>query len=177
MALHSMAAATSTSLANTNSTNFPAVNAIQSASKSDRDTCGNGFVTKINPAVPSLVFSTYLGGSRCDDANSVATDSSANVYVTGSTNSADFPIANAFQGTIGDSFFGDAFVTKLTSSGSMSYSTYLGGNSSDIGLGIAVDVSGNTYVTGSTSSTNFPTANPIQATTATRRGCFCNKAQ
>ena len=149
---------------NTNSTNFPAVNAIQSG-PSPTENCGNGFVTKLDPAVPSLVFSTYLGGSRCDKANSVAIDSSANVYVTGSTNSADFPLASAFQGTIGDSFFGDAFVTKLTSSGSMTYSTYLGGNSSDIGFGIAVDVSGNTYVTGSTSSTNFPTANPIQATT------------
>ena len=62
-------------------------------------------------------------------------------------------------------FVGDAFVTKLNSSGSLSYSTYLGGNSTDNGFGIAVDVSGNAYVTGVTSSTNFPTANPIQATT------------
>ena len=150
---------------NTNSSNFPAVNAIQSG-PGPTENCGNGFVTKLNPAVPSFVFSTYLGGNRCDNANSVAIDSSANVYVVGSTRSADFPLAGAFQGTIGDSFFGDAFITKLTSNGSMTYSTYLGGDSSDIGFGIAVDGSGNAYVTGSTSSTNFPTANPIQAMTS-----------
>ena len=147
----------------TTSINFPAVNAIQS-SPDPADTCGNGFVTKINPAVPAFVFSTYLGGTGCDGANAVTTDSSGNIYVTGSTSSSNFPLANAFQGTLGETFNGDAFVTKLTSAGVLSYSTFLGGNGSDSGRGIAVDVSGNAYVTGSTTSTNFPTANPIQAT-------------
>ena len=66
------------------STNFPTVNAIQSESGPIQN-CGNGFVTKIDPAAPSYVFSTYLGGSGCDDANSVAVDTSGNVYLTGRT--------------------------------------------------------------------------------------------
>ena len=123
---------------------------------------GNAFVTKLNPAVPSYVFSTYLGGSAKDEANSIAIDAAANVYVTGTTVSADFPIANAFQASLGDTFVGDAFVTKFNSSGSLGYSTYLGGNNPDTGFGIAVDATGNAYVTGVTLSTNFPTANPIQ---------------
>jgi hypothetical protein len=117
---------------------------------------------KLNPAVPSYVFSTYLGGSAKDEANSIAIDPAANVYVTGNTVSTDFPTANAFQANLGDTLVGDAFATKLNSNGSLSYSTYLGGNSTDNGFGIAVDVSGNAYVTGVTRSTNFPVANPIQ---------------
>ena len=166
-ALLSMAAATYIVVGSTNSTNFPTANAFQSTPGLNVN-CGgsrSAFVTKINPSAPSYVFSTYLGGSRCDTAHSVATDSAANVYVTGNTFSPDFPLANAFQATIGDTLSRlDAFVTKFNSSGSLSYSTYLGGNNSDTGFGIAVDNSGNAYVTGSTTSTNFPTANPIQAT-------------
>ena len=81
----------------TTSTNFPAVNAIQS-SPDPADTCGNGFVTKINPAVPSFVFSTYLGGSNCDGANAVTTDSSGNVYVTGATQLEQLPACKRFSG-------------------------------------------------------------------------------
>ena len=76
-----------------------------SVSAPSYNTGGNGFVTKINPAVPSYVFSTYLGGSAMDEANSIAIDPAANVYVTGNTISTDFPIANAFQATIGDTSF------------------------------------------------------------------------
>ena len=148
---------------NTKSTNFPTQNAFQPAPPSLTDSGGNGFVTKINPAVPAYVFSTYLGGSAKDEANSIAIDPASNVYVTGTTASTDFPTANAFQANLGGPFAEDAFVTKLNSSGSLSYSTYLGGNSTDNGFGIAVDASGNAYVTGVTFSTNFPTANPIQA--------------
>lgn len=154
---------------NTKSTNLPTQNAIQSAPPSLTDFAGNGFVAKLNPAAPAYVFSTYLGGSAKDEANSIAIDSAANVYVTGDTSSANFPTtANAFQTTIASS--DDAFVTKLNSSGALSYSTYLGGHGSDIGYGIAVDVSGNAYVTGVTTSTDFPTANPIQATNSGSTG-------
>ena len=146
---------------NTRSTNFPTLNAFQSTPKPN-ETGGNAFVTKLNPSVPSYVFSTYLGGSARDDANSIAIDLATNVYVTGTTISADFPLANAFQSTMGDPFAGDAFVTKLNSNGSLGYSTYLGGSNTDNGFGIAVDVSGNAYVTGATRSANFPVANPIQ---------------
>ncbi|HEX7334391.1 MAG TPA: SBBP repeat-containing protein [Pyrinomonadaceae bacterium] len=142
------------------STNFPTANAFQSDSGPIQN-CGNAFVTRLDPAAPSYVFSTYLGGNQCDTANSVAVDTSGNVYVTGRTGSPNFPTANAFQGTIGSDF--DSFVTKLTTSGALSYSTFLGGNGNETGFGIAVDVSGNAYVTGSTSSTNFPSLSPIQA--------------
>ena len=146
----------------TNSTNFPLANAVKSVITFNGN-CGTGFVTKLNPAVPSYTFSTYLGGSECDVAHSVATDSSGNVYVTGRTGSTDFPTASAFQATFGGpNFNSDAFVTKLTPGGAFVYSTYLGGSNSDTGFGIAADSSGNAYVTGVTFSTNFPTLNPIQ---------------
>jgi photosystem II stability/assembly factor-like uncharacterized protein len=146
----------------TNSANFPAVNAHQSPPTAPD--CRNAFVTRINPAVPSYVFSTYLGGSQCDLALGVAVDPAANVYVTGLTGSTDFPTLNALQAAKGDPFTSDAFVAKFTSNGSLTYSTYLGGNQGETGHGIAADLSGNAYVTGVTTSTNFPTVNPIQAT-------------
>ena len=144
------------------STNFPTVNAAQSTFGPQN--CGNAFVTKINPSSPSYVFSTFLGGNSCDTANGVAVDPSADVYVTGVTSSTDFPVENAFQPTIGSNFSSDAFVTKLRPNGPLVYSTYLGGSSSDGGNAIAVDASGNTYITGTTSSSNFPTQNAIQPT-------------
>lgn len=152
----------------TTSTNFPFVNAIRSTVNFNSN-CTTGFVTKLNPAVPSYTFSTYLGGGQCDVANGVATDSSGNIYVTGRTGSTDFPLANAVQPIFGGSQFSDAFdgfVSKLTPAGSLIYSTYLGGaNGADSGFAITADTSGNAYVTGNTASTNFPTVNPIQACT------------
>ncbi len=145
----------------TTSKNFPTVNAIKSA-LSETEICTNGFVTKINPAAPALVFSTYLGGSSCDDAFAVALDSAANIYVTGNTSSTDFPLANAFQSTLGDTSGGDAFVTKLTTNGSLTYSTFLGGNQLESGRGIGVSASGEAVVAGNTNSANFPTLNPLQ---------------
>jgi hypothetical protein len=114
-------------------------------------------VTKLNPAGAALVYSTYLGGSGVDVGFGIALDGAGNAYVTGETNSIDFPAtAGAFQTTFGGVL--DAFVTKLNPTGSaLVYSTYLGGNDTDQGLGIAVDAGGNAYVLGSTSSTNFPT--------------------
>ena len=145
----------------TDSLNFPTVNAVQGSPGSDNR---NAYVTKLNPSVPSIVFSTYLRGSGSDNALAVAIDSSSNVYVTGLTNSSDFLTANAFQPTFSGGFNGDAFVTKLTPAGALTYSTFLGGNGTDNGQGITADSSGNAYVTGFTDSTNFPTKNPIQPT-------------
>jgi len=127
---------------------------------------GTAFVTKLDPSGSTLVYSTYLGGSGVygDFSSGIAVDSAGNAYVIGTTSSNDFPTAAAFQPTLaGGSRFGaqNAFVTKLNSSGSaLVYSTYLGGTSSrapDSGYGIAVDVDGNAYVTGYTTSNNFPT--------------------
>jgi photosystem II stability/assembly factor-like uncharacterized protein len=146
----------------TSSANFPVANAVQSTVNLNGN-CATGFVTKLNPAIPSYVFSTYLGGGQCDLANSVTMDGSGNVYVTGRTGSTDFPTANALQPALGGPQFSfDAFVTKFTTNGAFIYSTYLGGDGSETGFGIAADSSGNAYVTGSTTSTNFPTMNPIQ---------------
>jgi hypothetical protein len=154
------------------SANFPLANAVRSSVIFEGN-CGTAFVTKMNPAASSYVFSTYLGGGRCDVANGVATDSSGNVYVTGRTSSTDFPTANAFQPAIsgtGQFVPSDAFVSKLTPAGSFVYSTYLGGTSDETGFGIATDSSGNAYVTGSTTSTNFPTMNPIQTSNGGSNG-------
>ena len=91
-------------------------------------------------------------------------DSSGNAYVTGYTDSTDFPTANPLQANVTGIGSVDAFVAKLNAAGSaLVYSTYLGGSGDDDGNGIAVDSSGNAYVTGNTYSTDFPTANPLQS--------------
>jgi len=117
----------------------------------------DAFVTKMNPSGAALVYSTYLGGASTDTGYSIVVDGSGNAYVTGSTFSSDFPTtSNAYNRTLGGNQ--DAFVTKLNPAGSGPvYSTYLGGSQYDVGEGIAVDGSGNTYVTGYTASPNFPT--------------------
>src|SRR5262245_25257658 len=118
----------------------------------------DAFVTKVNPTGSALVYSTYLGGSGADGGRGIAVDSAGNAYVTGFTNSSDFPTTGpAFQSVFGGDL--DAFVTTLNASGSaLLYSTYLGGSGSDGGRGIALDGSGNAYITGFTASSDFPTA-------------------
>ena len=157
----------------TRSTNFPTANALQ-------PTFGGGafpydaFVTKLNAAGSTLLYSTYLGGSGDDSGFGIAVDSAGNAYVTGDTSSTNFPTANALQPTLGGT--ADAFVTKLNAAGStLLYSTYLGGSSGDQGLGIAVDSAGNAYVTGGTNSTNFPTVNALQPTTGDTADAFVTK--
>jgi hypothetical protein len=145
----------------TSSANFPTtVGAFQTALPGAR----GGFVTKLNTTGSALIYSTYLAGSTNDKVHGLAVDSGGNAYVTGATQSDDFPTtAGAFQlGLAGTS---NAFVTKLNPTGSapLVYSTYLGGNTSDGANSIVIDKSGNAYVTGGTTSTNFPTKNPIQA--------------
>jgi len=119
----------------------------------------DAFVTKLNPVGSApLVYSTYLGGNGADYGFAIAVDSLRNAYVTGQTDSTNFPTTpGAFQTGFGSGLV-DAFVTKLNPTGSaLSYSTYLGGGSFDSGQGIAVDGSGNAYATGYTLSTDFPT--------------------
>ncbi|MGI8955910.1 MAG: SBBP repeat-containing protein [Chthoniobacterales bacterium] len=142
----------------TASSNFPTVNPIQPFSGGGDDV----FVTKVNAAGSALVYSTYLGGNGSETAGGVAiggiaVDSAGNAYVTGSTNSTNFPTANAIQPTFGGGTR-DAFVTKINAAGSaLSYSTYLGGSGADGGADLALDSAGNAYITGSTDSANFPT--------------------
>jgi hypothetical protein len=120
----------------------------------------DAFVATIKTDGSAYIYSTYLGGPESDIGNGIAVDSSANAYVTGET-SGGFPLKSPLQPTFGGVF--DAFVTKLNPTGSaLVYSSYLGGSQSDVGAGIAVDGSGNAYVTGKTASSNFPTASPTQ---------------
>src|SRR3989442_681315 len=141
----------------TYSTNFPTTpGAFQTTFGGDID----AFVTKLNPIGSALVYSTYLGGSARDEAMGIALDAAGNAYVTGNTFSSDFPTSpGAYQTTFGGGLsVGDAFVAKLDPTGSaLIYSTYLGGSGDDRGWGIALDSSGNAYVVGATSSTDFPT--------------------
>jgi len=114
------------------------------------------FVTKLNSTGTALVYSTYIGGSGDERGHAIAVDGSGNAYVTGYTSSTNYPVTSgAFQTTNGGGR--DVFVTKLNATGAaLVYSTYIGGSNGDLGYGIAVDGSGNAYVTGSTSSTNYP---------------------
>ena len=152
----------------TNSTDFPTVSPFQATC----GTCSQGnptsFVAKLNAAGSALVYSTYLGGSGYDEGQAIAVDAAGNAYVTGMTTSNDFPTVNPIQANCDDCgirnyIYCDAFVSKLNPNGSaLIYSTYLGGSGYDIGQGIAVDAAGNAYVMGWTLSTDFPTANPLQ---------------
>src|SRR5690606_35912604 len=116
------------------------------------------FVTKLDSTGSSLSYSTFLGGSYSDKGNGIAVDGSENAYVTGITDSTDFPTTPGAYNTEKHNWESDVFVTKLNSTGSsLSYSTFLGGSDLDEGNGIALDGSGNAYVTGITYSTDFPT--------------------
>ncbi len=147
----------------TESTDFPTANPLQGVYGGGM--FGDAFVAKLNAGGSALVYSTYLGGSADESGAAIAVDSSDNAYVTGYTDSTNFPIASPLQAVYGGGVFvGDAFVTKLNPAGSaLVYSTYIGGSSEEQGRGIAVDSAGNAYVTGYTTSTDFPTANPLQA--------------
>jgi hypothetical protein len=155
----------------TYSTNFPTQNPFQGVFGGYVD----AFVTKLSPDGSTLVYSTYLGGSGFDTGYGIALDSAGHAYVTGATGSINFPTKNPFQGVFAGSYY-DAFVTKLSPTGSaLVYSTYLGGNGDDYGYGIAVDSARNTYVTGSTTSGNFPTKNPFQGAGAGNVDAFVTK--
>lgn len=162
------------------SPHFPTQNPIQAALLGT----ANAFVTKLNPSGTSLVYSTYLGGSVADAAQSVALDSSDNAYVTGSTTSLNFPVTTgAYQTTFCPSCTtakttSDAFVTVINTAGSsFTYSTFLGGTGTDVSVGIAVDSSTptNAYLTGSTTSANFPTKSALQATYGGSTDAFVTK--
>jgi hypothetical protein len=161
----------------TASTNFPLANPFQATNKAASGGNEVVFVAKFNTFGLHLVYSTYLGGSVLDAGYAIAVDSSGNAYVTGSSYSPDFPTVNPFQATNRDLFAGNAFVTKLDAAGSaLVYSTYLGGEitgveQGDRGMGIAVDSSGQAYVTGFTGSSGFPTTpNAFQPTRAASSG-------
>ena len=138
----------------------------------------DAFVTKVNAAGDALVYSTYLGAGGTDQGNAIAVDIPGNAYVTGETDSADFPgtAGSPIQNALGGGQ--DAFVTKVNALGNaLSYSTYLGAGNTDRGLGIAVHTAGDAYVTGVTNSANFPgtAGSPIQNALGGGQDAFVTK--
>ena len=123
-------------------------------------TC-DAFVAKFGPD-GAMLWSTYIGGILDDWATGIAVDGAGNVWVTGYTRSANFPLVNPIQGTLdnGASDDYDAFVAKLDPTGSkLLYSTFLGGSADDGASGIALDAAGNVYIAGTlNSATGFPGA-------------------
>ena len=162
------------------STDFPTASPFQSSCNG----CPNqedSFVTEITADFKGYGYSTYLGGSGGDDASQVVADSAGNAYVVGVTNSTNFPTNGtnaAFKTTLASGSTGNAFVTVVKAGGSsLLYSTYLGGGGLDTGLAIALDASNppNVFVTGQTSSTNFPTVNPTQSANAGGNDAFVSE--
>lgn len=140
---------------NTSSSDFPILNpdgALQGG--------GDVFVTKLHPGGTELLYSTCVGGTLADYGYAIAVSGDGSAFVTGITLSSDFPTVGPYQT---DQALVDAFVFKLDAVGrTLLYSTYLGGNATDVPAGIAVDLDGFAYVTGFTNSSDFPTAAPFQ---------------
>ncbi len=139
----------------TNSPDFPLTsNAIQFI----QDGFADVFVTKLNPSGTGLIYSTLLGGGGFDNGNSIKLDDSLSAYIVGTTSSNNFDITpGAYQTTFGGGFQ-DAFIFKLSSSGSvLNYSSYLGGSNNDFGITILVESSDIVHFSGSTNSIDFPT--------------------
>jgi len=144
----------------TKSTDFPTKSPLYGTNKGGFDV----FVTKLS-ATGSLVYSTFIGGSSDDSGNAVALDASGNIFVAGGTKSSDFPVKGAYQSTLNGA--SNAFVLELNSTGStLMYSTFLGGTGTDVANSLTLDSSGNAYLAGSTTSTDFPPKNPLPSETA-----------
>jgi len=151
---------------------FPTANAYQAGRAGGYD----AFITKISSPGNTLLFSTYLGGSDNDSAWGIAVYLDAFPYITGETDSSDFPVRNSYQSTFANQTGGDAFVAKFCCKGqTLLFSTYFGGNNSDVGKGIAVDFQGSAYIGGTTQSDNLPIENPYQATRAGSTDGFITK--
>jgi uncharacterized protein (TIGR03437 family) len=143
----------------TNSPNFPVVNAFQTMTTGLPD----AFVAKVAPSGSEVSWATYLGGSNFDNAPAIAVNSAGDVFVAGSTSSIDFPVNNAIQPSLKGGQ--DGFITRLRNDGSaLDFSTYLGGAGFDGVTAIAIDPAGALYVTGGTTSLDFPVVSAVQST-------------
>jgi len=148
-------------IGSTESAGFPTVNPLQPNYGSNQD----AFIAKLNPTGSALLYSTYFGGSSREYPGGIAVDSPGNIYFTISTSSTGLRTVNALQSQSGGD--DDVFVGKLNAAGSaLLYASYLGGSKQESDSRIAVDISGNIYVGGSTRSANFPTASALQTSYA-----------
>ena len=151
------------------STDFPNGSAFQTTQGGGTDI----FVTKIDPnakAGHQIVFASYLGGTANETLGGMAVGPNGDIYLTGTTLSADFPTVNPAQTALDGT--SDAFVTWINSTRTLGYSTYLGGALDETGLGITFNSKNEIFVTGGTGSTDFPTANPLQSASAGRQDVF-----
>ena len=158
----------------TYSAGFPTRNATQPTRPGGSN---DAFVTKLitSSGVLTYGYSTYIGGTGSDNGFAIAVDSLGNAYVSGSTNSPDFPTLNPVQATNATSGTTDVFVSRFDSTGARTFGTYLGGNSNDFSFGVGVDASRNIYVAGYTTSANFPRRNSLQANLAGASDAFVTK--
>ncbi len=141
----------------TNSPDFPIMNAFD-----DSIDFNDIFITKFS-STGSLLMSTFLGGSFFETATGIAVSDDGSCYISGFTNSHNFPIFNAFDNEYNGGAF-DTFVAKFSPSGSIAWSTYLGGSNREYERGIAVDKEGSCYITGFTESNNFPVMKAYDST-------------
>jgi hypothetical protein len=158
---------------NTGSANFPTTPGAFDATYNGGKYGGDAFATKLSADGSALLYGTYLGGAKDDYGYAIAVDGAGSAYVTGATNSADFPSTpGAFQ-TAPDGGHNDAYVAKLNAAGSaLAYGTFLGGILDDYGFGVAVDGAGSAYVTGQTFSFDFPTTPGAFDTSELQGGAF-----
>ncbi len=155
----------------TNSNNFPTYKGLNNSHNGGED----GFITKLNSTGNELIFSTYIGGSSNENTIIISVDSSSNIYIGGTTYSANFPKVNAFDDVIAGG--SEAFVAKLNATGSgLLFSSYLGGDGQDYIRDMAIDDYNHIYLTGDTySSTNFPLVNAINDTLSGPKDYFVSK--
>ena len=155
----------------TQSANFPTITPVQALNAGSSD----AFIAKVDFTGATLLYSTYLGGTKADVGQSIKVDSSGNAYVAGYTFSSDFPLQNPVQGSNAGTV--NAFVTVLNSAGSaFTFSTYLGGSGDDRAFGLALDTSGNIYIVGGSQSLDFPTTvGVIQGTNKGQSDAFVAK--
>lgn len=156
----------------TASSNFPTANPFQASYGGGGS---DGFIAELSPTGAGLIYSSTLGGTGADYAPGLRVDSTGAAYLSGQTSSTNFPTTSPMQAAYGGGFW-DGFVTKVAPDGaSKIYSTYLGGSGDEVGQDVAVDAAGNAYVVGRTSSGNFPTASPLQASIAGGDDGFLSK--
>jgi hypothetical protein len=160
---------------------FPLKNPYQGTFLATALNSQEAFVTKLDPSGSSLIYSTYLGGTgsgAADQGTGIAVNANNEAFIVGTTSAPDFPTMNPILANLPNSS-GAVFLTQLNSAGSaLLYSTYLGGNGHDNGLGIALDPAGIAYIAGVTTSTNFPTSTlpgAFQTTKGSSNTAFISK--